>query len=168
MTRRGFTLLELGVVLTILGLLAALLLPAVQMARESVRRIQCGSQMKSLIQAHHNYHESHNCFPTEWARGLRPYENSSGVNSGPTPAEFQCPSNVLEVDTHGEYIAQEEGSAWFNSPGLTSINCASAHIRGAHYGLADGSTRFISENIAEDVRVYLLLPNDGQVIDSSF
>ncbi len=61
--RRGFTLIELLVVVAIVGLLVALLLPAVQAAREAGRRIQCTNHLKQLALAMHDYHAAHECFP---------------------------------------------------------------------------------------------------------
>lgn len=61
--RRGFTILELIIVIGIIGLLVALLVPAIQQARETARRNQCANNLRQIGLALHNYHGTHDVFP---------------------------------------------------------------------------------------------------------
>src|SRR5437660_1179678 len=85
--RRGFTLVELLVVIAIIGVLVALLLPAVQSAREAARRMQCTNHVRQWALGMHNYHDVMRVLPSAtknnprgvWVYVLWPYVEQTAL-----------------------------------------------------------------------------------------
>ncbi|PQO27801.1 DUF1559 domain-containing protein [Blastopirellula marina] len=97
--RSGFTLVELLVVIAIIGVLIALLLPAVQQAREAARRMQCTNNEKQLGLALHNYHDTFKAFPPAYL-----YRGGSGK------ANYGWATNILPyIEQTALYDALEPG-----------------------------------------------------------
>jgi prepilin-type N-terminal cleavage/methylation domain-containing protein len=143
--RRGaFTLIELLVVIAIIGILIALLLPAVQQAREAARRSQCRNNLKQIGLALHNYHDAFSVFPPATIRGpnCRP-----AVGPGPsrcngisflgriTPFLDQTPIyNLLNFSAEPAWL-DPNAAAYASASGarLPIFLCPSDPLRGAGY-----------------------------------
>ena len=161
--KRGFTLVELLVVIAIIGVLVALLLPAVQAAREAARRMSCSNNLKQFGVALHNYADTFGVFPARsggsgngtgnTARFDGNYDRKSAfINLLPfieqkPMADAVAAGNV--TDTNGNVIVPDGPAGWYGnanwkpwSTQLKVVVCPSDKIIGLNTGTGKHSYAF--------------------------
>jgi prepilin-type N-terminal cleavage/methylation domain-containing protein/prepilin-type processing-associated H-X9-DG protein len=122
----GFTLVELLVVIAIIGVLIALLLPAVQAAREAARRMQCSNHVKQYVIACHNYHDNNKTFPAGRAHFvLIPSEASASASTNLNSQIGTCVFLLPFVEQQARYDGLKQT--------MISENNSHPHTSGGEY-----------------------------------
>jgi prepilin-type N-terminal cleavage/methylation domain-containing protein len=181
MKRNGFTLVELLVVIAIIGVLVALLLPAIQAAREAARRTQCVNQIRQLGIACHNFHDSRKRFPAageavvpgslqkatgmSWLALILPYVEGTNlrnlINSG---QHWNHASNQVARETSVPlFICPSTGndlSVFIAAPGNTAEYAENTTLRSHYVGIMGAKAAPGCNNYPENGYT-MVLRNDG-------
>jgi prepilin-type N-terminal cleavage/methylation domain-containing protein len=183
--RNGFTLVELLVVIAIIGVLVALLLPAIQAAREAARRTQCLNQIRQLGIASHNYHDTVKQFPAagsevvvgsakkatgmSWLALILPYIENANlktlVNQG---AHWSDPSNDMAEQTPVASFncptTGNELSVFVAESGNTAVYVEFTNLRSHYVGIMGAKSTCDANNASTrfpETGYTMALRNDG-------
>lgn len=159
--RNAFTLIELLVVIAIIATLVAILLPAVQQAREAARRSTCKNNLKQLGLAIHNYHDTHNVFPgnsgtpISWeSGGQKPHGVSwlthvlPFVEQGAAYDQF-----VFNDSCHGEALGANRSWKIMSELRVPILNCPSSPLSTTRTQTSHTATRALGAPETYNVQV---------------
>jgi prepilin-type N-terminal cleavage/methylation domain-containing protein/prepilin-type processing-associated H-X9-DG protein len=152
--RNAFTLVELLVVIAIIGILVALLLPAVQMAREAGRRASCNNNLKQIGLAMQNYHASFNAFPV--ARNPYPLVHSSLSRLLPFCEQANVQNLIdykLPLSAPANVLASQQA--------ISIFICPSDGASGRVPTLIDAGSNYVANNGSGTVGYGLIASGDG-------
>ena len=142
MSRRAFTLVELLVVIAIIGLLVALLLPAVQAARESARRSQCNNNLKQIALAAQNYHDLMRSLPPGYCASVAYVDGASDTTMGWGWPAFILPHLEQRAVYEGVNFSlpiEHPANARAVHASITTYVCPSDIAQAAPYGVPNAA-----------------------------
>jgi len=155
---RAFTLVELLVVIAIIGILIALLLPAVQAAREAARRMQCTNNLKQMGLSLHNYHDTQKAFPAvgflssngpgggwryghSWLVTIWPYIEQSAAYSS---AVFTNDSDWSDY-ANSDWTEPNRNWRLTSTVRVSTVNCPSSPLPNLRNQTPSATTRALSD-----------------------
>ena len=139
--RHGFTIIELLVSMAVIGLLAALILPAVQCSREAARRLNCHNNLHQLGLALHNFEGRNRSFPKEGGPWVKLFPSSTGMIGANYSVLAQLLADLDQAAIHNRFnFSQFNRMPWNDEPRVAAFLCPSdpVDVKGTNYRVCRG------------------------------